>query len=148
MPSVILVVDDLLENRVLAEAVLRAAVGERFEVRTYADWTEAAASLRGERPAAVVLDVEMPERDGFAVLADIRAAASLRDVPVLGWTATIADRAPADLIARGFDAELPKPLMSEADFGAFTHVVVQWAERGRRESSLDSTVADADRLST
>ena len=41
------------------------------------DWARASSQV----PAAVLLDVEMPGRDGFAVCAELRTVAAFRDVP-------------------------------------------------------------------
>ena len=92
----ILVVDDQPANlRTLA--VLLSRVG--YEVATAANGDDALA-LAGERvPDLILLDMMMPGRDGFAVLAEIRQRPALQDVPVVFLTAA-QDR---DLLLRAFD---------------------------------------------
>ncbi|MBW3660761.1 MAG: response regulator [Gemmatimonadetes bacterium] len=60
---------------------------------------EALALVRRIRPAAVIVDVNMPGRDGFEVLAELRAGAATRNVPVLLLTARHQE---VDVL-RGFD---------------------------------------------
>jgi chemosensory pili system protein ChpA (sensor histidine kinase/response regulator) len=136
MAPVILIVDDVEENGLIAEAVLRRALGTRFDIMRFEDWPTARARLGGTRPAAVVLDIEMPTQSGFDILREIRATWNLRDVPVLGWTSLFADRRAGQLLGYGFDAELPKPLESEAMVATFTDVVGKWAQRGSNARSV------------
>ncbi|MEP6981647.1 MAG: response regulator, partial [Nakamurella sp.] len=76
----ILVVDDALTVRELQRSILQRA---GFGVRTAIDGRQALAMLR-EAPADLVLtDVEMPNMDGFALTAAIRAQPAFANVPVL-----------------------------------------------------------------
>ncbi len=79
----VLVADDDPDIRNLLEKELATA---GFRVRTARDGAEALESLSRERPAAVVLDLLMPEPDGFEVLYRIRDDAALRSVPVVVLT--------------------------------------------------------------
>lgn len=45
--------------------------------------TKALAEARKHRPAVIVLDLVMPEMDGFRVLTELKQDALLKDVPVL-----------------------------------------------------------------
>ena len=76
----LLVVDDnkvnrLLLGRNLELAGYRVAVAENGRV--------ALAMLRGEPFDLLLLDIEMPEMDGFQVLEQVRGDLALRDVPVV-----------------------------------------------------------------
>lgn len=97
MPS-ILVVDDDPDIRQLVAELLRLSA---YDALTAASGVEAIERLAGggERPSLVLLDVQMPELDGWETLRRIRADARLDDVPVvlctvkssstdtaLGWT--------------------------------------------------------------
>jgi CheY-like chemotaxis protein len=81
--ATILVVDDDADIRGLLERELSAA---GFRVRTARDGAEALEFLARERPSAVVLDLLMPEPDGFEMLYRIRDDAALRTLPVLVLT--------------------------------------------------------------
>ena len=78
--AVILVVDDNEDNRDMLARRLRR---QGYEVRTAVGGRAALATL-AEAPAdLVLLDVMMPDLDGYAVLERLKADPALRDIPVL-----------------------------------------------------------------
>ena len=60
----VLIVDDDEDTRVLVEATLRDV---RYRTLTARDGEEALKIVRTDRPVLVLLDVMMPEMDGFEV---------------------------------------------------------------------------------
>jgi CheY-like chemotaxis protein len=65
---------------------------------------------RARRPALILLDINLPDMDGWAVLRCLREHPATRDIPVV---AVSANAMPADVErgkAAGFDAYLTKPL--------------------------------------
>ena len=81
MKNSILIIDDDARLRKLLGDYLK---GFGYEVRELPDGTGAERALERFRPSVVVLDVMMPGKDGFEVLADIR---KLSTVPVIMLTA-------------------------------------------------------------
>ncbi|MEB3222032.1 MAG: response regulator [Candidatus Sericytochromatia bacterium] len=79
-PVSVLVVDDEPDARHLIGQVLEAA-GHSW--RGASDGAEALAAIRQARPELVVLDLLMPNMDGFTVLETLAADASLRSIPVV-----------------------------------------------------------------
>jgi two-component system, OmpR family, response regulator len=104
----ILVVDD---EATLSELLGMALRYEGWQVRTAADGTSAVRTARDFRPDAVVLDVMLPDFDGFEVLRRVRA--DTPEVPVLFLTAkdAVEDRV-AGLTAGG-DDYVTKPFSIE-----------------------------------
>lgn len=80
MKPKVLVVDDEIEALTLLDYVL---CGEGFEVVTASNGTEALAKAARVRPNAVVLDIHLPDLDGFAVCEQLRSQAAPADVPVI-----------------------------------------------------------------
>jgi DNA-binding response OmpR family regulator len=77
----VLVVDDNEDIRLLLRQVLDLG---GFEVTEAENGNAALESLAGEQlPAAVILDVQMPDIDGWEVLALIRANPATQELPVL-----------------------------------------------------------------
>ncbi|MFC0039605.1 response regulator transcription factor [Actinomadura rayongensis] len=103
-PVRVLVVDDEPDIRDVLVRVLRA---EGWAVAEAADGTAALAAARDVRPDAVILDVMLPDTDGFAVLRDLRARAP--EICVLFLTArdTVEDRVAG--ITAGGDDYVTKP---------------------------------------
>jgi diguanylate cyclase (GGDEF)-like protein len=80
--KLILLADDDPTVRLIGAESLAAA---GFEVVTSANGREAVEAFEQHRPAAVVLDVNMPELDGYAVCEWLRVA-GYADVPILIMT--------------------------------------------------------------
>jgi two-component system, OmpR family, response regulator len=107
-PVRVLVVDD---ESTLAELMSMALRMEKWDVRTALDGTTAVKTARDFRPDVVVLDVMLPDFDGFEVLRRMRAEAPI--LPVLFLTAkdAVEDRI-AGLTAGG-DDYVTKPFSLE-----------------------------------
>ena len=85
LAPVVLVIDDEREMRELLERFLRR---EGFEVVTAADGEQGIALARTVHPSAIMLDVMMPQVDGWSVLGTLKADPELEAVPVVMVTAT------------------------------------------------------------
>jgi signal transduction histidine kinase len=82
--ATILVVDDNEANRLLARDALE---GEGYVVLAAASGRDALVQFESGRPDCVLLDVRMPEMDGFAVCERIRALPHGQEIPVVFLTA-------------------------------------------------------------
>ena len=80
----ILVVDDNAQNRTLAEAILLAS---GYRVTLAASGEEATALFAADAPDLVLLDIMMPELDGFATCRALRALPRGADVAIVFLTA-------------------------------------------------------------
>ena len=78
----VVVVDD---EESLTDLLAMALRSEGWDVRTAADGQRALALIREFAPDVVVLDVMLPDLDGFGVLSRLRSGGT--DVPVLFLTA-------------------------------------------------------------
>ena len=76
----VLVVDDEPDVRLLCRVNLEF---EGYEVDEAADAESAIDRVRGWRPDVVLLDVSLPGRDGWDVLAAVKADPTLRHIPVV-----------------------------------------------------------------
>ena len=81
----VLIVDDHEDARTLIRRILRSH-GD-FHIREAASGREALAAAAEQRPDLVVLDLMMPEMDGFAVLEALRQRRETAHVPVVVVTA-------------------------------------------------------------
>jgi len=102
----LLVVDDDVMNLDVLQQLLEAY---GYATATAGNGREALARLQQEPFDLVLLDITMPEMDGFTVLQTMKADARLRDLPVI----LISGLEDMDRIARcieiGADDYLPKP---------------------------------------
>ncbi len=114
--ATILVVEDTPANQALVRKLLVAA---GHEVVLAADASEGIA-LAGERlPDLVLLDLGLPDMDGWEALRRIRASEASRQVRVVAFTAhaMVGDQERA--LAAGFDGYMSKPI----DFRTFAATV-------------------------
>jgi CheY-like chemotaxis protein len=102
----LLVVDDKAENRDLLQMLL-AQQGHR--VTTAASGIEALELLAGRAFDLILLDVMMPEMDGFAVLERLKADDRWRHIPVVMVSALDRMDAVVNCIAGGAEDYLVKP---------------------------------------
>ncbi len=75
----VLVIDDEPD---LVE-MIKMALERQFEVIVAYDGKSGVAKARAERPAAIVLDVMMPEKDGFTACKELKGDAVTSAIPVL-----------------------------------------------------------------
>jgi YesN/AraC family two-component response regulator len=90
---------------------------ERLGCRTITarNGREALAVLEHTRPDLVLLDLMMPEMDGFAVLDVMREREAMRDIPVIILTARMLTEADLERCNRGVAAILGKGLFNTAE---------------------------------
>jgi two-component system cell cycle response regulator DivK len=120
----ILVIEDNEANIQLADYVLRANGYHPLLARNGADGLRIAIE---EKPDVILLDIRMPDMDGYEV------AAAIREIPALSRTKLVAVTASAmvgdrELIAAaGFDGYIQKPI----DLDTFIGEVEAFLGRGR-----------------
>jgi DNA-binding response OmpR family regulator len=127
----VLVIDDDADARVL---VARAVDGEGFSVLEADSGGAALALLRARRVDVVVLDLGLPDRDGFALLRDITRASRASTIVVSG-DARLESRVAG--LRLGADDYLVKPV-TVVEIGAR---VAAAARRSRRVARVDSQVS-------
>ena len=104
--NTILVVDDNEGNR---EILLRRLVRHGYAVETAENGRRALDLLRGRPIDLVLLDVMMPEMDGYEVLKRLKSDDTLRHIPVLMISALDEMESVIRCIELGAEDYLPKP---------------------------------------
>ncbi len=114
--ATILLVEDTPANRALVAKLLRAAGHDVLTAETAA---AGVALARQVLPDLVLMDLGLPDKDGWQALNEIRADARIAELRVVAFTAhaMVGDRDRA--LARGFDGYLSKPI----DFSTFAESV-------------------------
>ncbi len=111
----ILVVDDEPDFASIVQANLRK---EGFEVEVAYDGVEAMEKVKKTAYDAIVLDVMMPEKDGYEVCSELKSDEKYRDIPIIMLTA-VADHvgstrySHADGMSMEAEDYLPKPASAE-----------------------------------
>jgi len=122
--EVLLVEDDEGDVLITREALAEGKVLNHLNVA--ADGVEALAYLRREgrygdatRPDLILLDLNLPRRDGRQVLADIKGDADLRRIPVVVLTTSEAE----EDVLRSYDLNANAYVTKPVDFDRFVEVV-------------------------
>lgn len=88
--EILLVEDDPADANLTLDALQRSPVENR--VRHVGDGEDAAAYLRQACPDLVILDLNLPRKDGRELLREIKADARLRSIPVVVFTTSGAEQ--------------------------------------------------------
>ncbi len=108
----VLLVEDNLVNQQVAQGILRK---KGVEVHIANNGREALETLQAgaQKFDVVLMDLEMPEMDGYAATQAIRADAHLAQMPVIAITAQAMRGDRERCLAAGMDAYLTKPIMPD-----------------------------------
>ncbi|MBI5922835.1 MAG: EAL domain-containing protein [Betaproteobacteria bacterium] len=108
--TTILIVDDMPENLGVLGAVLRA---EGYKVKAANSGAVALRYAVQEPPALILLDIMMPEMDGFEVLRRLREKDLTKNIPVIFLTALGDPSDVAHGLRQGAADYIPKPIQPE-----------------------------------
>ncbi|HWH57057.1 MAG TPA: response regulator [Terriglobales bacterium] len=103
----ILIAEDNVVNRELVREMLEAW---GFRVLEALDGQQALETIKAERPDLVLMDIQMPALDGFAVMQKIRSEAELAAIPVVALTAYAMRGDSERALSAGFNAYVTKPI--------------------------------------
>ena len=103
----ILVIDDEQINLMLVKRILE----KEYEIHTAKSCSEALAMLRDMDPSLILLDIHMPEKDGYETFAEIREIERLKQVPIVFLTADDDSRSEVHGFELGADDFIRKPFV-------------------------------------
>ena len=126
-PLRVLLVEDDPGDVLIAQEALRAGkLSTRLDV--VSDGVEAMAYVRkqdayaeAERPDLILLDLNLPRMSGHEVLAELKADSSLRRIPIVVLSTSVA----AEDIAKSYDLHANVYVSKPVDFDEFAGVVKQ-----------------------
>ena len=111
-PTRVLLVEDDSFQRERMHAWLES---QRWVVQEAANGREALDRLQQSKPDLILLDLMMPEMDGFQVVATLQKEAGWRDIPVIVITALDLDAKDHDRLNSGVQSVLVKETFQPAD---------------------------------
>jgi CheY-like chemotaxis protein len=103
----ILIVDDNPTNLKLARVLLTT---EGYEVRTAADAEDALAKLREAIPQLILMDIQLPGRDGLTLTRELKDAPETSSIVILALTSYAMKGDEARARAAGCDGYITKPI--------------------------------------
>ncbi|MBC8335058.1 MAG: response regulator [Anaerolineae bacterium] len=103
----VLYVEDNFENRVLIRRVLEAEGYQMFEASTE---DEAFRQIGDHHPDIILMDINMPDMDGYTLTAKIKAKPEYKGIPVIAVTANVMRGDKERSLGAGCDGYIQKPI--------------------------------------
>ena len=120
--KVLLVEDNELNRDMLSRRLVRAS----YEVLTAGDGIQALELIRAEHPDVVLLDMNLPIKDGWTTCREVREDARIADTRIIALTAHAMGEDRARALEAGCDDYATKPI----DFPLLLEKIEQLANSG------------------
>jgi two-component system cell cycle response regulator DivK len=103
----ILHIEDNFENRVLVRRLLQSA---SYQVLEAGSALEAINQLRQSRPDLILMDINMPDIDGYTLTAKLKTVPTIRKIPIIAITANAMRGDREKSLRAGCDGYIEKPI--------------------------------------
>jgi two-component system cell cycle response regulator DivK len=107
----ILYVEDNAENRLLIRRILEA---EGYTVAEAENANRAIEFVKTQTPDLILMDINMPDMDGYTLTAQMKTLPALFDVPIVALTANVMRGDRERTLAAGCDGYIQKPVDVDA----------------------------------
>ena len=142
---VVMIVDDVPENLTLLGAILRR---QKYQVEIITNGASALKTARQYPPDIILLDISMPEMDGYEVCQRLKADENLSHIPVIFISALHQSDEKIKAFEVGGQDYITKPFeVSEVKERVRTHLELAWTRR-ELEETLDQTLTGSLKLIT
>jgi len=105
--TTVLYIEDNFENRILVRRVLQA---EGYDLVEAASARDALKLLEKLVPDLILMDINMPEMDGYTLTAKIKENSAFEKVPVIAMTANVMRGDKERSLEAGCDGYIQKPI--------------------------------------
>ena len=114
--KIILYIEDNADNRLLIRRVLMA---EGFRVVDAENAQKALEVVETLHPDLILMDINLPEMDGYTLTAKLRVKPHLSKIPIIALTANVMRGDRERTLEAGCDGYIQKPI----DVDQFTHQI-------------------------
>ena len=122
--AMILIVED---NDMNLELITRRLKKKGFEVEAARDGNEGLEKIKSHKPDLVLLDMSLPEKDGWTVAEEAKADPDVAHIPIIALTAHAMQGDREKAMNAGCDEYETKPLEFEKLMGKITSLLPQAA---------------------
>ena len=126
-PAKILVVDDIEDNRKL---IIHNFEDTAIEIITAADGLEAIAEYKKEKPDLILMDIRMPNMDGYEATSKIR---EISNVPIIALTASVMQDEYEQAKSENFNGYLRKPILRNDLFRELSNFLEYQKEEHKKD---------------
>lgn len=103
----ILHIEDNLENRILVRRLLNAVSINVLEAENA---YEAIRHLRSTRPDLILMDINMPDVDGYTLTSKLKTVPGIKSIPIIAITANAMRGDRERSLSAGCDGYIEKPI--------------------------------------
>lgn len=125
--KILLVEDNLLNQKVVSFHLRKF----NYDVTCAGIWTAAMEEVKNNPPDLILMDIMLPEKNGFEITAEIRkyeeSLGIKQGVPIVALTANTLDNDKDKCLKAGMNDYLPKPFSPEELYA----VIEQFATSGK-----------------
>jgi len=118
----ILYVEDAFENRLLIRRILQA---EGYNVIEAENANHALEVLKTETPDLILMDINMPDIDGYTLTSQLRTYPELENTPIIALTANVMRGDRERTLAAGCNGYIQKPI----DVDSFSDQIDRYLKR-------------------
>lgn len=118
----VLCIEDNTDNRMLVRRVLEA---EGYAVLEANNATQALEKIENGRPDVILMDISMPEIDGYTLTTQIKAIPGFQNVPIIAVTANVMRGDRERTLEAGCDGYIQKPI----DIDTLTQQIERYKRR-------------------
>jgi len=105
--ATILYVEDNIDNRTLVRRILMA---EGYNLLEAVNAAEALEILKDTKPSLILMDINMPDMDGYTLTAKIKGLPGFESIPILALTANVMRGDRERSLEAGCDGYIQKPI--------------------------------------
>jgi two-component system, cell cycle response regulator DivK len=105
--AVILYIEDNIDNRTLIRRILTV---EGYALKEAGNAGEALETLKSLHPDLILMDINMPDVDGYTLTTQIRAMSGFESVPIVALTANVMRGDRERSLEAGCDGYIQKPI--------------------------------------
>ena len=118
----ILYVEDNVDNRTLVRRIL---LSEDYDLIEATNAAECLKVLENTKPDLILMDINMPDMDGYTLTAKIKTTPGFERVPILALTANVMRGDKEKTLEAGCDGYIQKPL----DIDQLVHEIERFLAR-------------------
>ena len=133
--SLVLLVDDVINNRTLVKEFLD---GTGIKIIEAENGREAIEKADVYKPDLILMDMKMPEMDGFEATKIIRQREQISKIPVIGLTAFAMVSDEQRIFKAGLDGHLRKPVIKKELFNTLMQFL-SYSEDGKKEDYTEAS---------
>lgn len=109
MFKILLVEDNVLNQKVVSFHLKKM----NYEIQCVGHWKDAMEAVKNNPPDLILMDIMLPEKNGFEITAEIRdfekTTGNKKVLPIIALTANTLDNDKEKCIEAGMNDYLPKP---------------------------------------